>query len=33
MIEIANLTKKYSDTAVYENFNLSVEEGKITCIL
>lgn len=33
MIEIKNLTKSYSDTAVYENFNLTVEEGKITCIL
>lgn len=33
MIEIKNLGKSYGKTAVYENFNLSVEEGKITCIL
>lgn len=33
MIEIKNLTKNYGDTEVYKNFNLSFEEGKITCIL
>lgn len=33
MLEIKNLTKSYADTAVYENFNLALEEGKITCIL
>ena len=33
MIEIKNLTKKYSDKTVYDNFNLNFEEGKITCIL
>lgn len=33
MIEIKNLTKKYGDLTVYENFNLELEDGKITCIL
>lgn len=33
MIEIKNFTKSYSDLSVYKNFNLSLEEGKITCIL
>lgn len=33
MIEIKNLTKSYGEKAVYNNFNLSLEEGKITCIL
>lgn len=33
MIEIKNLTKKYGDLTVYENFNLELEEDKITCIL
>lgn len=33
MIEIKNFSKSYSDTLVYENFNLSLEEGEITCIL
>lgn len=33
MIEIQNLTKKYKDVTVYENLNLSIEEGKITCVL
>lgn len=33
MIEIKNLTKKYPSVTVYEDFNLSFEEGKITCIL
>lgn len=33
MIQITNLTKKYGTHTVYENFNLSFEEGKITCIL
>lgn len=33
MIEIENLTKKYGNTTVYENFNLTLESGKITCIL
>ncbi len=33
MIEIKNFTKKYGELTVYENFNLDIEEGKITCIL
>lgn len=33
MIEIKNLTKSYGSTEVYDNFNLSLEDGKITCIL
>ena len=33
MIEISNLAKRYGKDAVYENFNISFEEGKITCIL
>ena len=33
MIEIKNLSKSYSDKSIYDNFNLSLEEGKITCLL
>lgn len=33
MIEIKNLSKSYSGLAIYRNFNLSLEEGKITCLL
>lgn len=33
MIEIKNLTKKFGDLCVYDNFNLSFEEGKITAVL
>lgn len=33
MIEIKNLFKSYSSTNVFNNFNLSLEEGKITCLL
>lgn len=33
MIEIKNFTKRYSGNTVYENFNLCVQEGGITCIL
>lgn len=33
MIEIKNLTKSYPNVPLYENFNLSLEEGKITCLL
>lgn len=33
MIEIKNLSKSYSSVQVYNNFNLSLEEGKITCLL
>lgn len=33
MIEIKNLSKSYSDKTVYNNFSLTLEEGKITCLL
>lgn len=33
MIRISNLTKRYGSQTVYENFNLGLEEGEITCIL
>ena len=33
MIELRNITKKYGGLTVYDNFSLSLEEGKITCIL
>ncbi len=33
MIKISNFSKKYGDFAVYQNFNLEIEEGKITVIL
>ena len=33
MIQISNLTKRYGKDTVYENFNVSLEEDKITCIL
>lgn len=33
MIEIKNLSKSYSGNTVYDNFNLSLAEGEITCIL
>ena len=33
MIEIKNLSKKYGKLSVYENFNLSIEEGQIIAIL
>lgn len=33
MIQISNLTKRYGKDTVYENFNISLEDGKITCIL
>lgn len=33
MISIKNLTKKYGDNTVYENFNLDFEEGETLCIL
>lgn len=33
MINLRNITKKYGDKTVYENFNLSIEENKITAIL
>jgi len=33
VIEIKNLCKSYGGVTVYENFNLSLQEGQITCIL
>lgn len=33
MFEIKNLSKKYGELRVYDNFNLSVEEGKILGVL
>lgn len=33
MIELVNVSKKYANTPVYENFSLGIEEGKITCLL
>ncbi len=33
MIELIGVSKSYAKTRVYENFSLSVEEGKITCLL
>lgn len=33
MIEIKNLCKSYGNLNVYYNFNLGIEEGKVTCIL
>lgn len=33
MITIKNLTKKYDEKIVYDNFNLEIKKGKITAIL
>lgn len=33
MIEIKNLSKSYGSNAVYKNFNLSLKEKEVTCIL
>lgn len=33
MIELKNITKSYGNRTVLNDFNLNVEEGKITCIL
>lgn len=33
MINIKDVTKKYGDKTVYENFSLDIEEGKITAVL
>ncbi len=33
MIQIKNLTKRYGALTVYENFNLELKEGEVTCIL
>ena len=33
MIELKGITKAYGDVAVYRDFDLSLEEGRITCLL
>ena len=33
MLELKNISKRYGDVRVYENFDLSIDEGKITCVL
>lgn len=33
MISIRNFSKRYKNLTVYENFNLDVNEGEITCVL
>ena len=33
MISLQNITKRYGDKTVFENFNLDIEENKITVIL
>ena len=33
MIGLHNISKRYGSASVYENFSLSLEEGKITCLL
>ena len=33
MIQIKNLTKRYGDLTVYEDFNLDIKDGEVTCIL
>lgn len=33
MIELKNIVKKYNTVTVYNDFTLSLEEGKITCLL
>ncbi len=33
MIEIKNLCKNYGQLKIYDNFNLDLFEGEITCIL
>ncbi len=32
-IQIRNLTKKFNGRAVFENFNLMIESGKVTCLM
>jgi len=32
-MEIKNLTKRYGSLTVYENFNLELKEGEVTCVL
>ena len=33
MIELRDISKHYEGVTVYEHFDLSIEEGKITCLL
>ena len=33
MIEFKNVSKFYGENAVYKNFNFSLKEGAVTCIL
>lgn len=33
MITLRNLTKRYGDLTVYDNFSLDLAEGEITCVL
>ena len=33
MIEIKNFYKKYGDNVVFDNFNLQIKKGTVTCIL
>ena len=33
MIELKNVTKKYGDKTVYDDFNLSLDSGRITAVL
>ncbi len=33
MIKLENIGVSYGEKTVYENFNLEIEEGKITCVL
>lgn len=33
MISLKNITKRYGALTVYENFDLDIEEGTITCVL
>ncbi|MCT4596954.1 MAG: ABC transporter ATP-binding protein [Vallitalea sp.] len=33
MININNISKRYNDLVIFDNFNLTIEEGKISCFL
>lgn len=33
MIKLQNIGVRYGEKTVYENFNLEIEEGKVTCVL
>ena len=32
-MRIRGLTKKYGNLTVYENFDMDLQDGKITCVL